>query len=130
MQARAQKTNSEEKIKGRVALKGFFNIANEWGVQAPDQRILLGGIPPSTYAKYKDLPEVKLPNDMLERISYIFGIYKALRILFPSTEQAAQWVSKENDAYPFNGHSALDYMTIGRVTNLADVRRYLDWVRG
>ena len=115
---------------GKVALKGFFNITNEWGLKPAQQKILLGGIPDSTYAKYKTLPEVKLPNDMLERISYILGIYKALRILFPTMDQAAQWVTKDNTAVPFNGHSALDYMLAGRITDLADVRRYLDWVRG
>ncbi|KZY87684.1 hypothetical protein A3742_26890, partial [Oleiphilus sp. HI0071] len=95
-----------------------------------EQKILLGGIPDSTYAKYKKLPEVKLPHDMLERISYVLGIYKALRILFPTLGQAAQWVKKENSTMPFNGRSALEYMLAGRVVDLADVRRYLDWARG
>jgi len=120
----------DEKTKGRIALKGFFNIVDEWQLKPSQQKVLLGGIPNSTYAKYKALPDVRLSNDMLERISYILGIYKALRILFPTLKQASEWVSKSNTAVPFNGHSALDYMMVGRVTDLADVRRYLDWVRG
>lgn len=118
------------KMIGRVALKGFFNITNEWGLKPYEQKVLLGGIPDSTYAKYKALPDVKLSNDMLERISYILGIYKALRILFPTLKQSSEWVNKDNTALPFQGKSALTYMLAGRVTDLADVRRYLDWIRG
>ena len=59
------------------------------------------------------------------------GIHKALRILFSNQpERSYEWVSKENTAAPFNGRSALDYMLGGRVVDLADVRRYLDAVRG
>lgn len=121
---------ADPKKVGQVALKGFFNICTEWGLKPSEQRVLLGDIPTSTYTKYKGLPEIKLSADMLERISYILGIYKALRILFPTGEQAAQWVGKANTAHPFNGASALSYMLAGRVTDLADVRRYLDWQRG
>jgi len=120
---------NEKKI-GKVALKGFFRITDEWNLTPANQKTLLGDIPNSTYSKYKKLPDVKLPRDMLERISYILGIYKALRILFPTLQQASEWVKKDNAAMPFNGNSALDYMLAGRVTDLADVRRYLDWARG
>lgn len=115
---------------GQVALKGFFKIASEWGLKAQQQRVLLGDIPTSTYNKYKKLPLITLPKDMLDRISYVMGIYKALRILFPTHDQAVNWVSKSNMAYPFNGRSALSFMLDGHLTDLADVRRYLDWQRG
>jgi hypothetical protein len=39
-------------------------------------------------------------------------------------------VHQANLAAPFNGRSALDYMLAGRVLDIADVRRYLDAVRG
>lgn len=115
---------------GKVALKGFFAITQLWGI-APEQTMtLLGGIGKTTYYKYRALPEVTLPNDTLERISYILGIHKALRILFPDEARAAAWINKPNAATPFNGHSALDWMLQGRVVDLADVRRYLDGIRG
>lgn len=115
---------------GHVALKGFFKITKEWGLKPAEQRILLGGIPTSTFNNYKALPSVSLSKDMLDRISYVMGIYKALRLLFPTHDQAVNWVSKENSAYPFNGKSALNFMLGGHLTDLADVRRYLDWQRG
>ena len=102
-----------------------------WNCSAEQQRILLGSVGNTTYFKYKKLPEVRLPRDTLERISYLMGIHKALRIIFSNqTERAYEWVHKPNDAAPFNGASALDYMLGGQVVDLADVRRYLDWVRG
>jgi hypothetical protein len=68
---------------------------------------------------------------MLERISYLMGIHKALSIIFSNhRERAYGWVKSPNTAAPFNGKTALDYMLAGRVVDIADVRRYLDGVRG
>jgi len=59
------------------------------------------------------------------------GVHKALRILFSNQpERAYEWVHKPNAAAPFNGLTALSYMLGGQVVDLADVRRYLDGVRG
>ena len=61
-------------------------------------------------------------------MSYVLGIYKALQLLFPSPRQADAWMCKPNEA--FGGGTALDHALGGNVTDLADVRRYLDAVRG
>ncbi len=66
----------------------------------------------------------------MERISYILGIYKALRILLPTEKMANAWLSKPNQAPLFSGNSALDKLMKGHVIDLADVRRYLDAERG
>ena len=116
---------------GRVALTFFFNLMEHWGCSKEQQCTLLGSIGNTTYFKYKKLPNVRLPHDTLERISYLMGVYKALRILFSNQpERAYEWVHKANAAPPFNGRSAMTYMLAGRVVDLADVRRYLDGVRG
>ena len=116
---------------GRVALTFFFNLMQHWGCSKEQQCTLLGSIGNTTYFKYKKLPNVRLPHDTLERISYLMGVHKALRILFSNQpERAYEWVHKANTAAPFNGRSALDYMLAGQVVDLADVRRYLDGVRG
>lgn len=115
---------------GRVALKGFFAITDQWGLAAREQQVLLGGIGRTTFAKYRKLPEVALARDTLERISYIFGIHKALLVLFGAEKRAAAWLRKPNTAHPFNGRSALDRMLAGSVVDLAAVREYLDAVRG
>jgi hypothetical protein len=117
---------------GRVALKFFFNLMERWGCSAEQQRTLLGKVGNTTFYKYKHLPpNVRLPRDTLERISYLMGIHKALSIIFSnSRERVYKWVSSPNNAAPFNGQTALDYMLVGRVVDIADVRRYLDGVRG
>ncbi|MNF09823.1 hypothetical protein D3C80_2105840 [compost metagenome] len=66
----------------------------------------------------------------MERISYLMGIHKSLRILFGDKPSTYEWVRKANSEAPFNGHSALELMLAGGVVDLADVRRYLDGVRG
>ena len=116
---------------GRVALTFFFKLMAHWGCNKDQQCTLLGAIGSTTYFKYKKLPPVRLPHDTLERISYLMGIHKSLRILFSNQpERAYDWVHKPNTAAPFNGQSALTYMLGGQVVDLADVRRYLDGVRG
>lgn len=117
-------------VAGKVALKGFFSIMEKWHVTPDQMRVLLGAVGKGTLYRYQKLPELTLSRDLLERISYILGIYKALRILFPTDERASEWVKKPNSAAPLNGHSALEWMLQGRVTDLADVRRYLDAQRG
>ena len=115
---------------GATALTAFFNITAGWGLSAEEERILLGAPPRSTFFKWKSERSAKLSADTLERISYVMGIYKALRILLPTEEAANEWVKKPNTARGFHGNSALDRMLAGRVVDLADVRRYLDAERG
>lgn len=115
---------------GSAALTAFFNITAGWGLGADEERTLLGSPPRSTFFKWKGERAARLSPDTLERISYVMGIYKALRILLPSEEAANAWVKKPNSARGFGGKSALDRMLAGRVVDLADVRRYLDAERG
>lgn len=112
----------------RVGLKTFFNITQLWGLRPQEERILLGEPANSTFYKWRNGEGPVVPKDTMERISYVLGIYKALRILFPTEERAAAWPKKPNRY--FGGDSALDVMLKGSVTNLADVRRYLDGMRG
>lgn len=115
---------------GQVALTAFFNITAGWALTAEEERTLLGAPPRSTFFKWKGERAARLSADTLERISYIMGIYKALRILLPSEEAANAWIKKPNTAPGFGGKSALERMLAGRVIDLADVRRYLDAERG
>lgn len=115
--------------KNSVALKAFFGITQKWQLTAEQERILLG-TSLATFYRWKKNKEGSLSQDTLERISYILGIYKALRILLPSEEAANHWTKKPNAGPLFGGQSALDKLLVGRVIDLADVRRYLDAERG
>jgi hypothetical protein len=112
------------------ALRAFFNIATAWNLSAAQQRKLLGNPPSSTFFKWKRDLAGSLPRDVLERISYVLGIYKALQILIPDEGRADAWISSANTAPMFGGHSALDRMLGGNVGDLYAVRQYLDAQRG
>lgn len=114
-----------------AALQSFFNLSARWGLSAAQERILLGSPPESTFFKWKAQKTARrLGRDVLERISYLLGIAKALNILLPSARAADEWVKKPNAAPLFHGRSALDRMLGGSLVDLADVRRFLDAQRG
>jgi hypothetical protein len=71
-----------------------------------------------------------LDRHVLERLSYLFGIYAALQILLPVPERANEWIRKPNHAPLFGGRSALERMMAGQVADLFVVRQYLDAQRG
>lgn len=130
LQPRHSPHHFDEDELGSTALTAFFNISDGWGLSAEEARVLLGSPPRSTFFKWKSERAAKLAPDTLERISYVMGIYKALRILLPTADAAHAWVRKPNTARGFAGKPALDRMLGGRVMDLADVRRYLDAERG
>ncbi len=114
-----------------AALQAFFSLSSQWGLKTNQERILLGSPPPSTFFKWKSEKSAsRLNRDVVERVSYLLGIYKALQILMPNKDTANRWLSKPNDAPLFNGQSALDRMLAGNVSDLAVVRQYLDAQRG
>lgn len=116
-----------------AAQKTFANIVDAWELKQTEAMQLLGfdNTTKSTYFKWKREPaSVKLPKEKLERLSYIFGIYKALQVLLPDEKAADAWIKKSNTAALFNGHSALSRMLSGNVADLFVVRQYLDAERG
>lgn len=116
--------------KSSVALKAYFGITKKWALTSDQERILLGDLSKATFYRWKQHGDGQLTADTFERISYILGIYKALRILLPTEQLADAWLHQSNTAPLFGGHSALEKMLQGRVIDLADVRRYLDAERG
>ena len=120
-------TDQSQKMLFRVGLEAFFNIAKAWGLNAEQEAILLGGPAPPTFSSWKTDPtSCEFNKETLERLSYILGIYKALRILLPEQAAADGWVKQANSAEIFGGQSALDRMLSGNVSDLSVVRRYLD----
>src|SRR6185295_11957670 len=90
------------------ALRAFFGLAKCWKLSTEEQMGLLGlGARRSTLFHWKKHGGT-LPSDTLERISYLLGIYKALRILLPGEESAHMWIKKPNKAPLFGGKPALE----------------------
>ena len=118
-----------ERLSG-PGLRTFFNIASEWALTVNQQRVLLGGVPPSTYHKWKGGAVGTLSYDQLERISLVLGNYKALKLLFADDASGVRWLKAANTDLPFTGASPLDRMLRGSIDDLYAVRRYLDGWRG
>lgn len=133
MNAQAREPRSEYMTAAKAtggALRTLFRIADAWQLGNKELMKLLGSPPRSTFYKWKQGENVALPHDVLERISYIFGIYAALQVLLPKAEAADAWIKKPNSAPLFGGKSALDRMLSGQVADLYVVRQYLDAQRG
>lgn len=112
------------------ALRVFFRIAEAWSLSSVEQQALLG-VGKSTLAVWR-AGKVKAGLDatLLERLSYLFGIYSALQILLPIPERADAWIRRANSAPLFGGGSALQRMLGGHVADLYAVHAYVNAQRG
>jgi hypothetical protein len=128
MPREATATDSVHPLDHSAAKRAFFRIMEAWDVGDTEARVLLGAPSRSTFYNYKRGEGGALSADTLERVSYVLGIYKALKLLFPNPQQADGWMRKPNAA--FGGRSAMERALAGKVVDLASVRAYLDAVRG
>jgi len=122
----------------RAALSWFAKTgAHEWELSVDEQCVLLGGVKQRTYHKWKKEAQngasIELNHDMMERLSLLLGIHKALKIIAPNgaIDQAVKWFIRPNDNPLFGGLSMKDF-AVQRATidALYTVRRYLDRARG
>jgi hypothetical protein len=107
------------------ALKAFFNIMARWGVRDEDARALLGGVTNGPFYEMKRNPDRLVDIDRLTRISYLIGMFKALRILH-AVPLADEWVRLPNQNPVFGGRTPLAYMIHGGLPAMQTVRRLLD----
>ncbi len=112
----------------RAALRGFFRIMELWGADNGTARAILGAPAERTFYKWRNGEIGSVPADVIRRIGYVSGIWKALQILYADHTQADGWVKRPNRH--FGGQAPLDRMRAGDVTDLAAVRQYLDAARG
>jgi|SRR5690554_2261319 len=110
-----------KRLESSTALRVFFDICEKWRLDESQISVLLGTPDRKTYDDFRCGSIPVLPNDVLVRISYVIGIYKALRRIFQTESQANLWPGKPNR--DFENQSALQLMLEGE---LAKVRRYLE----
>lgn len=113
-----------------IAWKSMQQLMLRFSFNESEGRRLMGDMPRSSYHKGLSTHNVRLSRDQKERISYLLGIYKALRILFTDSAQAMSWIDRPNNLAPFNGLTPREYMVEGSLVRLAEVRRFLDFWRG
>lgn len=122
-------SRSERERLSPGALRAFFNIVDRWKVRDEDARALLGGVSNGPYYKWRKDPERTLDADMLMRVSYLVGIFKALNILYGEA-LADAWIKLPNTNPIFGGRTPLAYMLSGGAPAMQTVRRLLDARRG
>ncbi len=112
-----------------AALRTFWRLAEVWKLTIAEQVTLLG-VARTTLYQWKQGRVGALDRHVLERLSYLFGIYSALQILLPVPARASEWLRKPNRAPMFGEGSALSRMLAGQVADLFVVRQYVDAQRG
>jgi hypothetical protein len=121
-----------KKIDASAILPGIFKLlGEEWGLNNEQQMRLLGLGSRQTLANWKKTPAgATLSRDLQERLSYLLGIHKSLRILFPERELARRWLFTPNGNRAFGGQAPMARLLNGLVVDLAFVRQFLDYERG
>lgn len=112
-----------------AALRTFWRLADAWKLTTSEQLTLLG-VARTTLYQWRQGKVGPLDRHVLERLSYLFGIYSALQILLPVPDRANEWLRRPNTAPFLGGESALQRMLGGQVADLYVVRQYLDAERG
>jgi hypothetical protein len=125
-----EKPGVMESISG-PAFHVFVNVADEWELSVPQRLKLLGGIiSESTYHNWKSGKTFKLNPALIERMSLVLGIYKALNLIFLNETKSHEWLKAFNDEALFGCLSPVSFMLQGPVENLYRTRKYLDAWRG
>jgi hypothetical protein len=116
------------------ALRTFAAIADAWGLNEDQRRLVIGYPSRSTYHNWMRIArqegEVTLDVDALMRLSALFGIHQALGILFADAGEALAWLKGPHQAPVFGGQAPLALVTNGSLDGLMLVRRFLDAARG
>ncbi|MCC5781183.1 DUF2384 domain-containing protein [Nitratireductor sp. B36] len=107
--------------------RATVNLFRLWEITDEQAAILLD-LPLRTYRRWKAEGPGRIDRDGRARLSNLMGIHKALRLIFREPQRAYRWIFRPNEA--FAGHTALDIMLGGELTDLMRVRRYLDAERG
>ena len=104
--------------------RAVIALFGQWEIGDDHAAVLLGGIAPRTYKRWKAGEYGRVGPDLAARLSNLMGIHKALRLLFSDATRGYGWIKRPNEA--FSGATALDVMLRGQLTDLMRVRRYVD----
>ena len=118
----------EERKKLAKMVTRLFEL---WGLSTADQLELLGlsRTSRSQLIKYRKGGALPSSRDMLDRIGWLLSIHKNLRLLYPQNATIRySWVNRRNQV--LNAQRPLDLMKENGLIGIANVARYLDFLRG
>lgn len=108
--------------------RATVNLFRKWQLSDSEARTLLGGMAQRTWACWKAGDIGRIDRDLRARMAILIRIHKGLRCLFSDPARGYAWIRKPNSS--FDGMSGLDVMMRGEMTDLVDLRSYLDAERG
>ena len=111
------------------AISAALNILDQWQLDRAQQCAMLG-ISERSWYDWKRQAPARVGRDTLERVSYILGIWKALRLMLPDQSAYKRWPHLPNRAALFGGRPPVERMAAGQVGDLYAVRDWLDGWRG
>ena len=120
-------TNSNNQVQNQAGLSAYFAITQSWGLNAHQQRLLLGNPTSEAFREWKMHRHGILRPEHKARILQILKIYRALNALY-SKKNVKRWLTINNPNRMFNSKSPLEHMLSGKDNALSDVLTYLDWV--
>ena len=109
----------------RAGLAAFFEVADRWKLSADEAMTLLGRPPRATFYRWKRGEVGAVGLDLLERLSHVLGIHRALHTLFPDADYADDFVRRPSPLPPFDGAAPLTLLLGGAVSDLYVVRQAL-----
>lgn len=104
--------------------RAIIKLFELWKLTENEAAVLLGGVNPRTYHRWKKGEYGRTSVDLNARLSNLMGIHKSLRLLFKDAHRAYDWIRKPNST--FAGDSALQIMLNGEFTDLIRIRHFLD----
>jgi len=116
------------------AFRTFLAIADLWGLNEEERRLILGYPSRSTYHNWakqaREHGAFTLDADVLTRISAVFGIHQALGVLNASEAEGVAWLRGPHDAMVFGDRPPMALVSSGTQDGLMIARRFLDGARG
>jgi len=104
--------------------RATVNLARVWKLADSEACVLLGGMSPRTWARWKNGCHGRIDRNLRARMADLMGIHRGLRYLFKDPSQGYDWIRKPNAA--FGGISALQIMLRGEISDLGVIRNWLE----
>jgi hypothetical protein len=107
-------------------LRTFFRIAEAWSLDEQEQMHVLGTSGLTNLRAWRQGGLSGFNEETLERISLVFGIFKAINMLLPDATCADAWMRAPNKAPLLHGQTAVAFIVGGDLERLRALRAYLD----
>lgn len=120
---------TEESRKSLAVL--VLRLFERWNLSTDQQLNLLGMRPASraVLGKYRKGAPLPPSRDVIDRVGWLLGVHKSLRLLYPKNENIRYtWISRRNEA--FKNRAPIEIMTEEGLLGVAKVARYLNHIRG